>query len=75
MICVNLSVPSIEIKLGIPSRQDGMVKSSEENDWHESEPILDGHGIEYPQTPIDITFRKAARVTFQASQLEMEGQS
>ena len=35
--------------------------------------LLDGHGIEYPQTPVDITFRKAKRVASQASQLEIEG--
>ena len=37
--------------------------------------LLAGDGIEYPQTPVDITFRKAARTTSQASQLQMEGQS
>ena len=35
--------------------------------------LFDGHGIEYPQTPVDITFRKAKRVASQASQLEIEG--
>ena len=35
--------------------------------------LLDGGVIEYPQTPVDITFRKAQRATSQSSQLEMEG--
>ena len=35
--------------------------------------LFNGHGIEYPQTPVDITFRKAKRVASQASQLEIEG--
>ena len=34
--------------------------------------LLDGHGIEYPQTPVDITFRKAKQATAQTPQLEIE---
>ena len=34
--------------------------------------LLEGNGIEYPQTPVDITFRKAKRVTSKISQLEIE---
>lgn len=34
--------------------------------------LLDGYGIEYPQTPVDITFRKAERATSQISQLEID---
>lgn len=34
--------------------------------------LLDGYGIEYPQTPVDITFRKAARGAAQTSQLELD---
>ena len=37
--------------------------------------LLAGDGIEYPQTPVDITFRKAARAASQNSQLQMEEQS
>ena len=37
--------------------------------------LLEGQGIEYPQTPVDITFRKAKRATSPTSQLEIEGQS
>ena len=34
--------------------------------------LLDGHGIEYPQTPVDVTFRKATRETSQTPQLELK---
>ena len=34
--------------------------------------LLDGRGIEYPQTPVDITFRKAKQATAQTPQLEIE---
>ena len=34
--------------------------------------LLNGRGIEYPQTPLDITFRKATRRTSQTPQLELE---
>ena len=36
--------------------------------------LLDEHGIEYPQAPVDVTFRKAKWVTSQISQLEVERQ-
>ncbi len=36
------------------------------------EELLAGHGIEYPQTPIDITFRRAERAALQSQQLEIE---
>lgn len=36
--------------------------------------LLGGRGIEYPQTPVDATFRKAKWVTSQISQLEVERQ-
>ena len=35
--------------------------------------LLEGHGIEYPQIPDDITFRKAARATSQNHQLPLTG--
>ena len=34
--------------------------------------LLAGHGIEYPQTPVDVTFRRAARAVPQEKQLEIE---
>ena len=34
--------------------------------------LLSGHGIEYPQTPVDITFRRAERAASQNQQLEIE---
>lgn len=36
------------------------------------EELLSGHGIEYPQTPVDVTFRRAERAAFQSQQLEIE---
>ncbi len=36
------------------------------------EELLAGHGIEYPQTPIDVTFRRAERAAPQSQQLEIE---
>ena len=34
--------------------------------------LLAGNGIEYPQTPIDVTFRRAERAALQSQQLEIE---
>ena len=34
--------------------------------------LLAGHGIEYPQTPVDVTFRRAERAAPQDHQLEIE---
>jgi site-specific DNA-methyltransferase (adenine-specific) len=34
--------------------------------------LLSGNGIEYPQTPIDVTFRRAERAAPQSHQLEIE---
>ena len=34
--------------------------------------LLAGSGIEYPQTPIDVTFRRAERAAPQSQQLEIE---
>ena len=34
--------------------------------------LLSGHGIEYPQTPVDVTFRRAERAASQNQQLEIE---
>ncbi len=34
--------------------------------------LLSGNGIEYPQTPIDVTFRRAERAAPQSQQLEIE---
>ena len=34
--------------------------------------LLSGHGIEYPQTPVDVTFRRAERAAPQNQQLEIE---
>ena len=34
--------------------------------------LLAGHGIEYPQTPIDVTFRRAERAVPQSRQIEIE---
>ena len=34
--------------------------------------LFNGRGIEYPQTPVDITFRKATRETSQTQQLELK---
>ncbi len=34
--------------------------------------LLAGHGIEYPQTPVDVTFRRAERAAPQNRQLEIE---
>ena len=34
--------------------------------------LLAGHGIEYPQTPVDVTFRRAERAASQNQQLEIE---
>ncbi len=34
--------------------------------------LLAGRGIEYPQTPVDVTFRKAKQATAQTPQLEIE---
>ena len=36
------------------------------------EELLAGSGIEYPQTPIDVTFRRAARAALSSQQLEIE---
>ena len=36
------------------------------------EELLAGHGIEYPQTPIDVTFRRAERAALPSQQLEIE---
>ena len=36
------------------------------------EDLLSGHGIEYPQTPVDVTFRRAERAAPQNQQLEIE---
>ncbi len=36
------------------------------------EELLSGHGIEYPQTPVDVTFRRAKRAALQSQQLEIE---
>ena len=36
------------------------------------EELFAGNGIEYPQTPIDVTFRRAERVASQNQQLEIE---
>ena len=36
------------------------------------EELLSGHSIEYPQTPVDITFRRAEQAVTQSPQLEME---
>ena len=36
------------------------------------EELLSGHGIEYPQTPVDVTFRRAERAALQSQQLEIE---
>ena len=36
------------------------------------EELLAGGGIEYPQTPIDVTFRRAERAALQNQQLEIE---
>ena len=36
------------------------------------EELLAGHGIEYPQTPVDVTFRRAERAARQSQQLEIE---
>ena len=36
------------------------------------EELLSGHGIEYPQTPVDVTFRRAERAAPQNQQLEIE---
>ena len=34
--------------------------------------LLAGDGIEYPQTPVDVTFRRAERAALQSQQLEIE---
>ena len=34
--------------------------------------LLAGHGIEYPQTPVDVTFRRAERAALPSQQLEIE---
>ena len=34
--------------------------------------LLAGRAIEYPQTPIDVTFRRAERAALQNQQLEIE---
>ena len=34
--------------------------------------LLSGHGIEYPKTPVDVTFRRAERAASQNQQLEIE---
>ncbi len=34
--------------------------------------LLAGNGIDYPQTPIDVTFRRAERATPQSQQIEIE---
>ena len=36
------------------------------------EELLAGRGIEYPQTPVDVTFRRAERAALQNQQLEIE---
>ena len=36
------------------------------------EELLAGNGIEYPQTPIDVTFRRAERAALPSQQLEIE---
>ena len=36
------------------------------------EELLAGNGIEYPQTPVDVTFRKAERAALPSQQLEIE---
>ena len=36
------------------------------------EELLAGHGIEYPQTPVDVTFRRAERAAPQSQQIEIE---
>ena len=36
------------------------------------EELLSGNGIEYPQTPVDVTFRRAERAAPQSQQLEIE---
>ena len=36
------------------------------------EELLLGHGIEYPQSPVDVTFRRAERAVPQEKQLEIE---
>ena len=36
------------------------------------EELLSGHGIAYPQTPVDVTFRRAERAAPQEQQLEIE---
>ena len=36
------------------------------------EELLAGNGIEYPQTPIDVTFRRAERAAPQSQQIEIE---
>ena len=36
------------------------------------EELLAGRGIEYPQTPVDVTFRRAERAAPQSQQLEIE---
>ena len=36
------------------------------------EELLSGQGIEYPQTPVDVTFRRAERAAPQSQQLEIE---
>ena len=36
------------------------------------EELLSGQGIEYPQTPIDVTFRRAERAAPQSQQIEIE---
>ena len=35
--------------------------------------LLEGHGIEYPQIPDDVTFRKAERAPSQNQQLPLTG--
>jgi hypothetical protein len=35
--------------------------------------LLEGHGIEYPQIPDDITFRRAGQATPQNQQLSLAG--
>ena len=34
--------------------------------------LLAGHDIEYPQTPVDVAFRRAERAAIQSHQLEIE---
>ena len=36
------------------------------------EELLEGHGVEYPQTLVDVTFRRAERAALQNRQLEIE---